>query len=119
MAQTPFELTPKQKHILGTLSRATGKPIPALLDEAIEALQEHERLGRDHGTANGHETATPAHEPQAPCKPIWQQCADACNDVPDEDIAHLPTDLAAQVDHYGYGLPKRQVGDLCLSARCI
>jgi hypothetical protein len=37
MAQTPFELTPKQKHILGTLSRATGKPIPALLDEAIEA----------------------------------------------------------------------------------
>ena len=45
MEQTSFELTPKQKGILTALSRETGKPIPALLDEALDVLQEHERLG--------------------------------------------------------------------------
>lgn len=44
MEQTPFELTSEQKGLLATLSRETGKPIPALLAEALEVLQEHERL---------------------------------------------------------------------------
>ena len=48
MEQTPFELTPEQKGILTTLSRETGKPIPALLDEGLEALQER---------AHGHQEA--------------------------------------------------------------
>jgi hypothetical protein len=47
--------------------------------------------------------------PQETPKPIWEQFADVFKDVPEEDIARLPTDLAAQVDHYIYGLPKRQV----------
>ena len=109
MEQTPFELTPKQKGILVTLSRVTGKPIPALLDEALEALQEHKRLAHDHSTGDDHVTAPPVASPQETPKPIWEQFAEAFNDVPEEDIARLPTDLAAQVDHYVYGLPKRQV----------
>jgi hypothetical protein len=40
---------------------------------------------------------------------MWEQCADAFKDVPGEDIARLPTDLAAPVEHYIYGLPKSQV----------
>jgi hypothetical protein len=40
MEQTPFALTPKQQSILTALSRETGKPIPALVDEALDALQE-------------------------------------------------------------------------------
>ena len=35
MEQTPFELTSEQKGMLATLSRETGKPIPALLAEVI------------------------------------------------------------------------------------
>jgi len=37
------------------------------------------------------------------------QFAEAFDGVPEEEIARLPTDLAAQVDHYVYGLPKRPV----------
>jgi hypothetical protein len=48
MQPTPFELTPVQKSILATLSRETGKSIPALLAEALEVLQEHERLNQQH-----------------------------------------------------------------------
>jgi hypothetical protein len=61
MEPTSFELTPKQKGILATLSRETGKPISALLDEALEVLQEHERSSHDHGTGTtgGHKMAAP------------------------------------------------------------
>jgi len=98
MESTSFELTPEQKGILATLSRVTGKPVPALLDEALEGLQR--RAYADQATA--------AAPPQSAApKPIWEQFAEAFDDVPDEDLARLPTDLAAQVDHYVYGLPKR------------
>ena len=109
MEQTPFELTSEQKGLLATLSRETGKPIPALLAEALEVLQEHERLAHSHGhgTPNGsHEDVAAQHPPEAPL-PIWQLFAEAFLDVPEEELARLPTDLAAQVDHYIYGLPKR------------
>jgi hypothetical protein len=99
MEQTSFELTPKQKGILATLSRETGKPVPALLDEALDVLQEREHVGH---------TASPPPPPESAApKPIWEQFAEAFDDVPDEELARLPTDLAAQVDHYVYGLPKR------------
>jgi hypothetical protein len=100
MEQTPFELTPEQKGMLATLSRATGKPIPALLAEALEVLQE-----REH---SGHEVTATVPSPQETSKPIWEQFAEAFLDVPEEDIARMPTDLASQVDHYVYGLPKRK-----------
>ena len=58
MEQTSFELTPEQKGLLATLSRETGKPIPALLEEALEVLQEHERLGHAKGETNGNREAT-------------------------------------------------------------
>ena len=108
MEQTPFELTPEQKGILVSLSRETGKPIPVLLDEALEVLQEHERSSHDRGMSDDHhELPPPMTSPRETPKPIWEQFAEAFNDVPEEDIARLPTDLAAQVDHYVYGLPKR------------
>jgi hypothetical protein len=107
MEQTPFELTPKQKGILAALSRETGKPIPALLDEALETLQEHAHSGHDHGTGDSHEPPPSVASPQETPKPIWEIFEEASRDIPDEVLARLPTDLAAQVDHYVYGLPKR------------
>jgi hypothetical protein len=108
MEQTPFEFTPEQKGLLATLSRETGKPIPALLAEALDVLQEHERLAhpQGHGTRNGNQEDATEHPTAAPL-PGWQLFAEAFHDVPEEELARLPTDLAAQVDHYIYGLPKR------------
>ena len=99
MEQTRIELTPEQTGLLATLSRETGKSIPALLAEALEALQE-----RAHSR---HEAPAPP-SPIAP-KPIWEHFADAFKDVPEEELARLPIDGAAQHDHYIYGWPKRDV----------
>jgi hypothetical protein len=107
MEQTPFELTSEQKGLLATLSRETGKPISALLAEALEVLQEHERAGHDRGTTDHHETPAPVASSQEAPKPIWEIFEEASLRIPDEELARLPTDLAAQVDHYVYGLPKR------------
>jgi hypothetical protein len=107
MEATPFELTPAQKDLLGSLARATGKAMPALLDEALEELKAHVRQhavnGEPHSSGGGH-AAPPSHE--AP-KPIWEQFIEAFKDVPDEELERLPVDGAAQHDHYIYGLPKR------------
>ena len=110
MEPTPFELTPEQKGMLATLSRETGKPIPALIAEALEELQEHVHRGHDR---NG-DAATPqeagegsAEEPPKPSKPFWQKVLEASARIPEEELRRVPTDLAAQVDHYIYGTPKR------------
>ena len=97
MEQPRIELTPKQQGILATLSRETGKPIPTLLDEALAVLQEREHVSQEARTS------------PPPPKHIWEEFADAFKDVPEEELARLPIDGAAQHDHYIYGWPKRDV----------
>ena len=64
MEQTPFALTPKQQRTLTALSRETGKPVPALLDEALEALQAR----APRASSNGHESMA-----RAPSAPAWTE----------------------------------------------
>jgi len=101
MEPTSYALTPKQQGILAMLSRETGKPIPALLDEALEVLQEHERL---HHPAD--EAPSP---PAARPKSLGEIAAELFGEIPEEELARLPVDGAAQHDHYIYGLPKRSL----------
>jgi Ribbon-helix-helix domain len=102
MEPTPFEFTPEQKSLLEALSRETGKPVSALIAEALEELQEHVH----HTHVNGNDEEQPAPPPNAR-KPIWELFEEASRKIPDEELDRLPTDLAAQVDHYLYGTPKR------------
>jgi hypothetical protein len=39
--------------------------------------------------------------------PIWELFEEAAQNLPEEVVAQLPTDGAAQIDHYLYGTPKR------------
>ncbi|MEA2989675.1 MAG: hypothetical protein QOG83_2386 [Alphaproteobacteria bacterium] len=41
-------------------------------------------------------------------RPIWERIADITARVPAEEWEKLPTDLAANHDHYLYGAPKRE-----------
>ena len=44
---------------------------------------------------------------EAARRPIWEVIRDNMKDVPPEEMAALPKDGASQIDHYVYGLPKR------------
>src|SRR5215472_14053167 len=101
METNPFDLTPEQKGLLVTLAHETGKPIPTLLAEALDALQEHVRA---RGAQAPHSVPSPAQT----MKPLWEIAADLLKDVPHEVLNRLPTDGAAQHDHYIYGTPKRE-----------
>ena len=46
-------------------------------------------------------------EDNSPRRPIWEVITDRMKNVPDELFERLPKDGASQVDHYIYGLPKR------------
>ena len=41
-------------------------------------------------------------------RPIWEVIAENMKQVPAEDMAILPKDGASQIDHYIYGVPKRE-----------
>jgi len=103
MQKTPFELTLEQQGLLASLALETGKPIPALLAEALQKLQEQERPGQAPDDS-ARESAT---RPRNTRKPIWETFIEASRQIPDAELECLPTDLAAQVDHYVYGTPKR------------
>jgi hypothetical protein len=97
-----IELTPEQKGVLASLSQETGEPVSALIDKALEDLQEHMRTGRAKGEQeHGCREAAP--------KPIWEKFIEASLEIPDEELDRLPTDGATQHDHYIYGTPKRPV----------
>ena len=86
---------------------ASGKypSYDALVEDALRLLQERE-AAEDHADTNGEaEDAVPstAH----PKKHIWEIAEELFGKLSDEDLESLPTDGAAQVDHYAYGLPKR------------
>ncbi len=58
--------------------------------------------------------ATPKAPPARPrmplrrkAKPIWEVIDEIMAKVPEEELAKLPRDGAAQHDHYIYGTPKR------------
>ena len=105
MEPTPFNLPPEQKGLLQSLSRKTGKPVDALINEALRGLEGHLRPGDADTESNGGDQEE--HAVSSTQKPIWEQFAEAFQDVPEDELERLPTDLAAQVDHYVYGLPKR------------
>ena len=100
METNRIELTPEQKDILAALSKETGEPVDTLIDKALEELQERMRARRANGKQESH------RKEETP-KPIWEKIRDGFAKVPEEELEALPTDGAAQVDHYAYGLPKR------------
>jgi bifunctional DNA-binding transcriptional regulator/antitoxin component of YhaV-PrlF toxin-antitoxin module len=44
---------------------------------------------------------------ERPRLPIWERIAARAAETPPEEVAKLPADGAAQIDHYLYGHPKR------------
>ena len=100
MQTNKIELTPEQKGVLAALSEETGESVSALIDQVLDALQERMRAARA-----GEKQDSCAADDKA--KPLWEKIIEAGYRIPEEELKDLPTDLAANVDHYAYGLPKR------------
>jgi plasmid stability protein len=45
----------------------------------------------------------------SPQPEAWEMIVENMKQVPAEDLAELPRDGASQIDHYVYGLPKRNL----------
>jgi Arc/MetJ-type ribon-helix-helix transcriptional regulator len=68
-----------------------------LIVDAVRLLRERHRSDSGHA-ANGTSHA-----------PIWEVFQETLNDIPEEDLEHLPPDAAEQHDHYIYGMPKNPI----------
>jgi hypothetical protein len=111
METNSFHLTSEQKNLLIALAQETGKPIPALIAEALDTLQEHVHATRVQHPGHDRHGTQAAPVPVAPPrkKHIWEVAAELVAEIPEEDLARLPVDGAAQHDHYIYGTPKRSL----------
>lgn len=63
-----------------------------VVQESLDLLE-----ARDAATESA-----PAHDP----RPVWKIIRDLGQQVPPEELAKLPTDLAKNLDHYLHGAPK-------------
>ncbi len=52
-------------------------------------------------------SVTPAPKTKKDPRPIWERIAEIAAEIPREELEKIPTDLAANHDHYLYGTPKR------------
>ncbi|MDH3599705.1 MAG: hypothetical protein OEU26_08735 [Candidatus Tectomicrobia bacterium] len=107
MKTTPFDLTPKQKELLKSLSEETGKSIPILLAEALDGLREQVPPDQVKDETISSKNGQPGPTPEKVRKPIWEIADELFGEIPDEELERLPTDGSVQHDHYIYGTPKR------------
>ena len=87
-----LELNPDIEAGLLAQARENGMSLEAFAEEVLR----REALRRAKGSG---QTATE--------RPIWETITDMVKDIPDAVFDRLPKDGARQVDHYIYGLPKR------------
>jgi hypothetical protein len=97
--------TLEQKGVLASVAEETGVSVSSLIDERCGAWQERRRAGQGHGHA--HEDAEVEPPGETSRKPMWAKIREAFDRVLQEEMEGLPTDGAANVDYYAYGLPKR------------
>lgn len=91
-----------ERSILAAVHRGQFASLDEAMTEAASLLlQSLEQRQEAKGLAAAEEPPTKAE------KPIWEEIQELTADVPDEEWAKLPADLAEQHDHYIYGTPKR------------
>jgi hypothetical protein len=87
-----LEIKPEIEAGLLAQAHACGLSLEAYLDEVLERAAHQPEI---------------APKTESSDRPIWEVITEMMNDVPDEVFDRLPKDAASQVDHYIYGLPKR------------
>ncbi len=79
--------------------------------DATGAVMLPAELCRAAGVAPGADLVAELHDGKIVLKParppFWERIAALAADAPPEELDKVPTDGAAQVDHYLYGHPKR------------
>jgi hypothetical protein len=87
-----LELSPEREAALTAQARARGLTIQQWL---LQLAEESGPAPVEHAQSNDQ-------------RPIWEKIRERMRNVPPEDLAALPKDGSSQIDHYVYGLPKRE-----------
>ncbi len=90
-----------------------SKDVETSIDEAVQsgrfasAEDMVAKLVREYAQRSRQEPSADESGPTEAGKPIWEIIDEENRSIPPEVWDDLPTDLAAQHDHYLYGTPKR------------
>jgi Arc/MetJ-type ribon-helix-helix transcriptional regulator len=92
-----------EKLILAKVHGGLFPSMDAAMTEAAQLLLE--RIEQEQATPRTSEAGQDAAV--STDHPIWERVLERTAEIPEEEWAKLPTDLAEQHDHYLYGSPKR------------
>jgi hypothetical protein len=96
-----------KEQLLQELEQAQEELIEETLDFLLFVKARRERAG-EQLSSNGISKAAPVPETsERSDRPIWELFEEFAEDIPEDELAQLPTDGAEQHDHYIYGTPKR------------
>ncbi|WP_016877989.1 hypothetical protein ACF3DV_24175 [Chlorogloeopsis fritschii PCC 9212] len=97
-----------KEQLLREIEEASENLIEEVLDFLLFAKARRNQLDTNSKTASQLTVDSSEQQLQQKSKPIWEMFEDFTNELPEEIIAQLPTDGAAQIDHYLYGKPKQE-----------
>ena len=97
-----IDIAPETERIVREeLRRGHFRSVDDLILSGVEAWREREKGAERTLHAQGGASSDTVE------RPIWEVISEIMKDVPAEDLSTLPKDGASQIDHYIYGLPKR------------
>lgn len=88
-----------ERFVHGEVERGRFSSQDEAIAEAVRLLQRPDRVQREGNEAD------PA---PAETVPPWQRVLENMKDVPDSVFEQIPADSSEQLDHYLYGIQKRQ-----------
>ena len=94
-----------KEQLIREIEQTSENLIEELLDFLLFAKNRRNQQTNESNSAN--QLTIESSEDQHKSKQIWEIFAEGNQDLPEEVIAQLPTDGAAQIDHYLYGKPKQ------------
>ena len=97
-----------KEQLIKEIEQAPDFLIEEVLDFLLFAKARRERAVTESEPTTQLQVEQTEQQLQQKSKPIWELFEEFTNDLPEEIIKQLPTDGAAQIDHYLYGKPKQK-----------
>lgn len=94
-----------REQLIKEIEQAPDSLIEEVLDFLLVTKARLNQQGTDSESANQLKVE---QTKQQKSKPIWE-ILESTDDLPEDVISQLPTDGAAQIDHYLYGKPKQEL----------
>lgn len=97
-----------KEQLIQEIEQAPDDLVEEVLNFLLFTKTRQNQQGTNSESTKSLEIKQPEQQSEKKSKRIWELFEEFTNNLPEEVIAELPTDGAAQIDRYLYGKPKQE-----------